>query len=437
MSQLRPPAPSNDPPIGISSAELQVECGLWAKSIPEDFRVDELEGVRPSGSGEHLLLSVEKRGIDTARAIGCLARSLEVHPREFGRAGLKDARAVTVQLLSARGADLGRARGLELNGREAGLPEHAQVRVLSAEPHDSKLRPGALRGNRFGLRLRPGRGRRLAPDAIERTGRALGHLGEHGLLNRFGPQRLGPRNRTALAGLALLRGDLNAALERLLGCPLPSDSGQVVAARAACAERGPGASVDLWPGSHGAERRLASRLAKGERPARALRSLPRERVRLHIHAAQSLLFEKLIDVRGGDPTRLLHGDVVRRTQGRGTFRIDDPSAQYPLAAAFEIVPLLPLFGRKLFAAEGPARALELDVLRSFGLDEDTFADRKERGDRRPMRVAVTGVAPPQRVVDGLGDALELGFELPPGSYATTLLAALGTRTGDLTQRLPD
>ena len=38
------------------------------RSRPEDFFVEELPGFEPSGAGEHLLLTIEKRGMNTAFA---------------------------------------------------------------------------------------------------------------------------------------------------------------------------------------------------------------------------------------------------------------------------------------------------------------------------------------------------------------------------------
>ncbi len=372
---------------------------------------------------------VEKRELDTPGAIARLAREFGVDRREFGRAGLKDARAETTQWLSVRGVDPDRARGLELD----------RVRVLLAEPHGAKLRPGALRGNRFRLRLRPAPGFHLIQEAGPRATRAFEQLVATGLLNRFGAQRLGPRDRTALAGLAILQGNAKIALERLLGSPLDTDNDRVRAAREAAQGRGAAtaeggaASLDLWPSSHGAERRLAARLSKGERPDRVLRALPRERAKLHVHAAQSLLFEKLVDRRAGSPARLKVGDVVRRVQGRGTYRVESLDQEAGSSERFEIVPMLPLFGRKLFPAADEARRQELDVLRSFGLAEDTFAERKERGDRRALRVAVGMPMAPRELIDHGGQLLELRFDLPAGSYATTLLEQWGQLAGRLTE----
>src|SRR5690606_41451268 len=44
------------------------------RSTPEDFLVEELPGFAPSGSGEHLLLTIEKRGMNTAFAAKRIAQ---------------------------------------------------------------------------------------------------------------------------------------------------------------------------------------------------------------------------------------------------------------------------------------------------------------------------------------------------------------------------
>ena len=70
------------------------------RSTPEDFQVDERLGFEPSGSGEHLLLRVRKRGQNTAWVARELARLADVRQHDVGYAGLKDRNAVTTQWFS-------------------------------------------------------------------------------------------------------------------------------------------------------------------------------------------------------------------------------------------------------------------------------------------------------------------------------------------------
>ena len=70
------------------------------RCMPEDFFVEELAGFDPSGEGEHLLLTVEKRGMNTAFAAKRIAAWAGIAEMGVGYAGLKDRHAVTRQRFS-------------------------------------------------------------------------------------------------------------------------------------------------------------------------------------------------------------------------------------------------------------------------------------------------------------------------------------------------
>ena len=73
------------------------------RSAPEDFRVVERPLYLPCGEGEHLYLRVTKRGMPTPELVRRLSSLLGVKVMGIGVAGLKDANAVTTQLVSVRG----------------------------------------------------------------------------------------------------------------------------------------------------------------------------------------------------------------------------------------------------------------------------------------------------------------------------------------------
>src|SRR5690606_30036872 len=123
---------------------------------PEDFFVDELAGFEPSGSGEHLLLTIEKRGMNTAFAARSLAQWAGVSEMAIGYAGLKDRHAVTRQRFSVH---LPRKVAPDFDGLKVD-----GLRVLEHAWHAKKLPRGALAGNRFVLVLRDVEG---DPSAIE------------------------------------------------------------------------------------------------------------------------------------------------------------------------------------------------------------------------------------------------------------------------------
>jgi tRNA pseudouridine13 synthase len=146
------------------------------KSVAEDFIVDEILGFEPDGGVGHRLLHVEKRGVDTLHAARLLARHAGVAPRDVGFAGLKDRHAVARQWFTV---PTGRAPV------DWSTLADERLRVCRDEGQSRKLRRGALRGNRFHLRLRD-----VHVDPA-RLAERVAIVCEHGVPNYFGPQRFG------------------------------------------------------------------------------------------------------------------------------------------------------------------------------------------------------------------------------------------------------
>ncbi len=158
----------------------------------DDFVVSEIPRAAPDGEGDYAYAYVEKRGLNTHDLLAAL-RERGVPYNEVGVAGLKDKHAVTRQWLSV---PVRYAHSLEaLDGLEG-------ARVLETSRHDSRLRRGHLRGNRFEVRVR-------APEADwESRARAIiERLRSAGLPNYFGPQRFGRFNSNAIDAVRLLRGE--------------------------------------------------------------------------------------------------------------------------------------------------------------------------------------------------------------------------------------
>src|SRR4051812_27677494 len=77
--------------------------GGTIKNRAEDFFVQEIPLYEPSGEGDHVYCEIQKVGLTTFEAIARVARALGVPSRDIGYAGMKDARAVTRQILSIVG----------------------------------------------------------------------------------------------------------------------------------------------------------------------------------------------------------------------------------------------------------------------------------------------------------------------------------------------
>ncbi|WP_104990017.1 tRNA pseudouridine(13) synthase TruD [Deinococcus sp. NW-56] len=161
------------------------------RTVPGDFRVEELPAYGLSGEGEHLYLRLEKTGHTTAHVLRELTTQLGVRDRDVGVAGLKDRHAVTTQWISLPAKYEPRLEGFALDG----------VRVLEVTRHGNKLGLGHLRGNRFVVRVRGAEG------TAETAAATLALLTAGGVPNYFGPQRFGLHGLNAEEGLRVLRGE--------------------------------------------------------------------------------------------------------------------------------------------------------------------------------------------------------------------------------------
>lgn len=158
---------------------------------PEDFQVDELPLYLPCGEGEHLYVRITKRGLSTPDLVSRLSSTLGVRAQAIGVAGLKDARAVTTQMVSLQGVDPDRMSRFPLNDQI--------LRVELLARHRNRLRTGHHAGNRFRLVIRD-----IAGRAVEAVPAVLEQLVRRGVPNYFGPQRQGRDGDNYRIGAALL-----------------------------------------------------------------------------------------------------------------------------------------------------------------------------------------------------------------------------------------
>ncbi|MBS0193021.1 MAG: tRNA pseudouridine(13) synthase TruD [Proteobacteria bacterium] len=318
--------------------------------VAEDFFVEELPAFEASGAGEHLLLTVEKRGMNTAFAAACIARWADVPESAVSYAGMKDRHAVTRQRFS-----------VHLPGRDA--PDVAslasdELRVLDATRHSRKLQRGALRGNRFVLVLRDVVGER---DTIETR---LLTIRERGFPNAFGEQRFGREG-----------GNLDAARAMFAG-----------------------------------------------------RRMRREQRSILLSAARSELFNRVLAARVADGSweTGLPGEVWMLDGSHSVFGPESDSATLDAlterAQRLDIHPTGPLWGRGELRTQVACRDLEIATLADAADLRVGLEQADLRQERRALRVPARDLTWEWLAAD----ALRLSFELPPGSYATSLLQAMGT-----------
>lgn len=291
---------------------------------------------------------------------------------------LRTTEEVAAELADAAGVDAGQVGWAGRKDREAVARQWLSVpgigaaraatlagegwRVLRADAHGERLRLGELVGNRFRLVVRDVDDAAAAA-AVER----LAEIERHGMPNDFGEQRFGRDADNAQRGARLLRGE-------------KVDGG-------------------------------------------------RRQQRLYLSALQSALFNEVLRTRPAPPHVLLPGDLALVHASGALLHVGSPALPHDdrltaRAAAFELSPTGPLVGHKMRPPRGEPLAHERAAAARLGMPWVTELPRLRNhllpGGRRPLRVRVGELA--HRRLDG--DAIELAFVLPPGSYATVLVGEL-------------
>lgn len=319
------------------------------RSCPEDFIVEEINAFEAHGEGEHLLLTIEKRGLNTAFVAKELAKWAGIGEMGIGYAGLKDRHAVTRQRFSVHlpkkiAPDFD---ALNIEG----------VKLIEWQWHHRKLPRGALAGNQFTLTLRNVEGEKAAVE------HRLENIRDHGLPNYFGEQRFG-RER-ANVGMAL-------------------------------------------------------KMFAGDRVKREQRSI-------YLSAARSEIFNAVLASRIENKNWLnaLTGEVWMINGSHSIFGPEDFTDELnERVQKLEIHPTGPMWGKGELRTISDVAACEARVANAYGelcLGLEA-ADLKQ--ERRALRIQVQDL----HWSWPTDDQLQCRFSLPPGAYATELLAELGELT---------
>lgn len=391
------------------------------KQRPEDFLVEEIPLYTPSGEGEHIYMLVEKQGLSTLQLRDAIAHHFKVHRKSIGHAGLKDKHAVTRQVISVHAP-----------GK---VPEdfpsfqHDRARVLWVDLHHNKLQRGHLAGNRFSIKVRG-----VDPMSVRNAKRSLDMLKRVGVPNRFGVQRFGYLMNNHLVGRALIMGDFGQALELILA-PHPNAPKGSINAREAYARGDFQSAAELMPKVFKVERYALLALARGEPPERAIRAIDPTAAGFFVSSFQSAVFNGVLNerVRSGTLDRLLGGDLAFVLKSRSTFLVspeeasEAPEDLVSRMERFEISPSGPMWGTTMPRAGGDVGQLELDALAQAGVvtkDMELCEQRSDYpmigGDRRPLRIPVIDPEV-EGGIDEHGAYVRCAFELPRGSFATTVM----------------
>ncbi len=392
--------------------------GGTLKQYPEDFLVDEIPLYQPCGEGEHIYVCAEKRSMSTVEMIGVLARHFRVNRRQIGHAGLKDKHAITRQIVSIH------APGKSPD--DFPLLEHPLVRIRWADLHTNKLKRGHLAGNRFSIRVRG-----VPAQKVIEAQRSLAILEGTGVPNRIGIQRFGYLRNNHAVGRAIILGDAEGALALVLG-PNERSPGAQATSREQYAAGDYRAAYEAWPKGYRAERQALHALAAGASHDEALREIDPTAASFFISSFQSAVFNAVLNkrVQAGTLNELLPGDVGFVHKSRATFVVDEADAGSEdtrgRVERFELSPSGPMWGAEMQRGSGDTDRVELGELSRIGVTPADL-DRASalslemlEGARRPLRIPVTNVDV-EGGVDEHGSYVRCAFELPRGSFATTVM----------------
>jgi tRNA pseudouridine13 synthase len=179
---------------------------MKVKQQPEDFQVEELTDVAPTGHGPFALYRLEKRSWSTPDALSAIRRRWKIEPRRLSYGGLKDRHAVTVQYLTI-------FHGPRRNLTHSGIT----VTYLGQVPHPYGSTD--IRANRFRLAVRS-----LTPEQIQMAQQSLEEVRTDGVPNYFDDQRFGSieANQDFVARM-LVQGRFEDALRQALAAPYEHD----------------------------------------------------------------------------------------------------------------------------------------------------------------------------------------------------------------------
>ncbi|MDP6930508.1 MAG: tRNA pseudouridine(13) synthase TruD [Planctomycetota bacterium] len=182
--------------------------------------------------------------------------------------------------------------------------------------------------------------------------------------------------------------------------------------------------------NHFGEQRFGKRgsnLEKGRKilegnPRKAAGRMPRRLLNLIISAVQSEVFNRVVNARIETLGSLLDGDVAWLHRNGASFLVEDLVSEQIRCDSFEISPSGPLPGPKLLRPQGMVAEIEERVMKECEIEPEIFARMPHGthpGARRPLRVPVRD---PKANAEPEG--LRVTFELPRGSYATSVLREL-------------
>ena len=387
----------------------------------EDFYVEEIPEIIPSGEGPNVYVWIEKIGRTTLDVVLDISRDLHISRKRMGFAGMKDKKALTRQWICIANMD---SESQMQQVKDLDIYKTDFLKIVRGR---KKLRMGQLKGNKFKILIKD-------LDDVEKSAdvanEVLKELQITGVPNYFGWQRFGkPRTNTHLVGEALIENDLKKAVGRYIGNPSSDESEENQKARQAYDDGNLEESLNLMGKGMRYEkmmiRELISDSKKGELTdesyKNALHALPKPLQRMFVHAYQSYLFNEAVSNRVAmGINKYVEGDIIIDNEEHIVYD-KSPDEYQDLLDNFKANPTCPLYGTKVPYAGGKVGEMEENVLKNYDLDKNDFEVPKmprlgSYGVRRSMRFQVWDAS-----ATPTDDGVLCEFSINKGSYATAVL----------------
>jgi tRNA pseudouridine13 synthase len=382
---------------------------MKVKQSPEDFQVEELTDIVSGAAGPFAFYRLEKRGWTTPDALAAIRRRWQLDNRRLSYGGLKDRHAQTVQYLTI------------FRGPQRNLTHHdIHVEYLGQRP--APYTSQDIRANRFRITLRD-----LPAQAVDTAIPRLESVRVEGVPNYFDDQRFGSVERQGeFVAHAMVLGRFEDALRLALASDYEYDRAEQKREKAilrehwgdwkTCKERLP----------RGHARSLVDYLVHHPTDFKgAVARLRPDLSGLYVSAYQSHLWNRMLArwltqrcrAEQLQTVRLRLGEVPMHQGLDASQRAELAGLLLPLPSArLKLAPEDPL--RPLVEAVMAEEGLQLEEMKIKGLRQPFFS----RGERPALCLPASleyASEPDERHAGR--QKLQLGFDLPRGSYATLIV----------------
>ncbi|HIP27589.1 MAG TPA: tRNA pseudouridine(13) synthase TruD [Sulfurovum sp.] len=174
------------------------------KQTVERFFVEEIPLYTFTGTGNYLILKIQKTDMSTWKLITVLSKATGLQERDIGYAGLKDKNATTIQYIS-----IPKQYEKELNKNLT----TDKIEILERTYNKAPVKVGQLKGNAFSIVLQ-----KINEKDAKFFGTTAMKLQKEGIPNYYGYQRFGEDSRSHMQGKEIAHSGkkLKGSKEKLL-----------------------------------------------------------------------------------------------------------------------------------------------------------------------------------------------------------------------------